>query len=64
MKGGSNYCLVSFFRFQCNPQLGLKQLVPMTAIAFITDGPPNTHFPLAPVVQGSKTAHKKAALKK
>lgn len=39
-------------------------LVPITAISFITDGPPNTHFPLAPVVQDSKTAHKKSQLLK
>lgn len=39
-------------------------LVPITAISFITDGPQNTHFPLAPVVQDSKTAHKKSQLLK
>lgn len=39
-------------------------LVPITAISLITDGPQSTHFQLAPVVQDSKTAHKKAAFKK
>ena len=35
-------------------------LGPINAISFIIDGPHNTHFPLVPVAQDSKTAHKKS----